>query len=244
MIRKGVTALSILIFLSALFVITMYAQQVVAQIAVNCGDTLTSGMAVRLNSDLRCDGTALLVRGDNVAIDGAGYSIIGNGSGTGLDIQNSSDINVKNLILSNFSLGMHIFGSRNVQSSNNEWKYIPVRRTAIFIRQSIYNGIEFNIFNGNENTTAIEMRDSGNSLIAGNEIKGVPQGIILDNSSNITVKNNLLVNTSTAFNVRKSENITLNGNRMINIPVVNFFNPKNYISIVINISFKIDVSNN
>lgn len=45
--------------------------------------------------------------------------------------------------------GLVIWGARTRQPST-EWRYIPVRRTAIFLRRSIYNGIQWAVFEPND----------------------------------------------------------------------------------------------
>jgi uncharacterized protein len=47
------------------------------------------------------------------------------------------------------STGIVSWGARTV-SSDPEYKYIPVRRTAIFLRVSIYNGIQWAVFEPND----------------------------------------------------------------------------------------------
>ncbi|MCU0306040.1 MAG: phage tail sheath subtilisin-like domain-containing protein [Thermoanaerobaculales bacterium] len=48
-------------------------------------------------------------------------------------------------------VGPTVWGTRTRQP-NSEWRYIPVRRTAIFLRRSIYDGIQWAVFepNGDE----------------------------------------------------------------------------------------------
>lgn len=49
------------------------------------------------------------------------------------------------------SFGPVIWGSRTLSTkANPEWRYVPVRRTAIFIEQSIYNGIQWAVFEPND----------------------------------------------------------------------------------------------
>jgi phage tail sheath protein FI len=45
--------------------------------------------------------------------------------------------------------GLVVWGARTRQPST-EWRYIPVRRTAIFLRRSIYNGIQWAVFEPND----------------------------------------------------------------------------------------------
>jgi uncharacterized protein len=61
---------------------------------------------------------------------------------------NLNPINVN--ALRRFDLaGVVSWGARTV-TSDPEWKYVPVRRTAIMIRRSIYDGIQFAVFEPND----------------------------------------------------------------------------------------------
>ena len=45
--------------------------------------------------------------------------------------------------------GTVVWGSRTLRPSS-EWRYVPVRRTAMFLRKSIYNGIQWAVFEPND----------------------------------------------------------------------------------------------
>ena len=45
--------------------------------------------------------------------------------------------------------GSVIWGARTLQPTS-EWRYVPVRRTAMFLRKSIFNGIHFAVFEPND----------------------------------------------------------------------------------------------
>ncbi len=55
------------------------------------------------------------------------------------------------------SAGVVSFGARTV-TSDPEWRYVPVRRTAIMLRVSIYNGIQFAVFEPNDEPLWAELR--------------------------------------------------------------------------------------
>jgi phage tail sheath protein FI len=56
-----------------------------------------------------------------------------------------------NVIRSFPASGIVIWGARTLATlSNPEYRYIPVRRTAIFLEQSIYNGIQYAVFEPND----------------------------------------------------------------------------------------------
>jgi hypothetical protein len=45
--------------------------------------------------------------------------------------------------------GTVIWGARTLRPSS-EWRYVPVRRTAMFLRKSIFNGIQWAVFEPND----------------------------------------------------------------------------------------------
>jgi phage tail sheath protein FI len=53
--------------------------------------------------------------------------------------------------------GVVAYGARTV-SSDAEWRYIPVRRTAIMLRVSIYNGIQWAVFEPNDEPLWAQLR--------------------------------------------------------------------------------------
>jgi phage tail sheath protein FI len=55
--------------------------------------------------------------------------------------------------------GRVVWGSRTMVPSS-EWRYVPVRRTAIFLRTSIYNGIQWAVFEPNDEPLWASLRAS------------------------------------------------------------------------------------
>jgi phage tail sheath protein FI len=55
--------------------------------------------------------------------------------------------------------GRVVWGARTMQPSS-EWRYVPVRRTAIFLRTSIYNGIQWAVFEPNDEPLWATLRAS------------------------------------------------------------------------------------
>jgi hypothetical protein len=53
--------------------------------------------------------------------------------------------------------GVVAFGARTV-TSDPEWRYVPVRRTAIMLRVSIYHGIQFAVFEPNDEPLWAQLR--------------------------------------------------------------------------------------
>lgn len=62
-----------------------------------------------------------------------------------------------NLIRQFPAAGRIIWGARTI-TSDAEWRYIPVRRMAIFLRVSIYNGIQWAVFEPNDEPLWSQLR--------------------------------------------------------------------------------------
>jgi uncharacterized protein len=73
----------------------------------------------------------------------------------------SDDLNPKgiNALRQIPGAGRVVWGARTMIPSS-EWRYVPVRRTAIFLRTSIYNGIQWAVFEPNDETLWGSLRTS------------------------------------------------------------------------------------
>lgn len=70
-----------------------------------------------------------------------------------------------------------IWGSRTLSTrADPEWRYVPVRRTAIFIEQSIYNGIQWAVFEPNDHPLWASLRANIDSFMNGLFRSGAFQG--------------------------------------------------------------------
>jgi phage tail sheath protein FI len=75
------------------------------------------------------------------------------------------------------SFGPVIWGARTLATkANPEWRYVPVRRTAIFIEQSIYNGIQWSVFEPNDHPLWGSLRANIGSFMNGLFRSGAFQG--------------------------------------------------------------------
>jgi len=76
----------------------------------------------------------------------------------------------------NFSrIGLMVWGARTL-ATNSEWRYIPVRRTAIMIEQSIYEGTQWVVFEPNDHNLWSALRSNIVSFMHGLFRKGAFQG--------------------------------------------------------------------
>jgi len=73
--------------------------------------------------------------------------------------------------------GPVVWGSRTLATkADPEWRYVPVRRTAIMIEQSIYNGIQWAVFEPNKHTLWSSLRANIGSFMNGLFRAGAFQG--------------------------------------------------------------------
>lgn len=73
--------------------------------------------------------------------------------------------------------GHVIWGTRTLSTrANPEWRYVPVRRTAIFIEQSLYNGIQWAVFEPNDHRLWASLRANVDAFMNGLFRSGAFQG--------------------------------------------------------------------
>jgi uncharacterized protein len=64
--------------------------------------------------------------------------------------------------------GIVVWGARTVGGggqSGEEWKYVPVRRTALFIEESLYRGTQWVVFEPNDEPTWSKVRRTVGSFL-------------------------------------------------------------------------------
>ncbi len=73
--------------------------------------------------------------------------------------------------------GSVIWGARTLATkSNPEWRYVPVRRTAAFLKESIYQGIQWSVFEPNDHRLWAALRTNIDSFMNGLFRVGAFQG--------------------------------------------------------------------
>jgi phage tail sheath protein FI len=72
--------------------------------------------------------------------------------------------------------GVVAFGARTVSDSGSEWKYVPVRRMAIMLRTSIYYGIQWAVFEPNDEPLWSQLRLNVSSFMTTLFRQGAFQG--------------------------------------------------------------------
>jgi parallel beta-helix repeat protein len=155
----------------------------------------------------------IVVEKDDVVIDGAGYSLQGNGIENGITLRGINNDAVKNLKLSKFNIGIVIMSSDNnlileniiednfrgldlTASENNtvSGNYIANNVYGIAL-ENIYNKIVENSVTNNSNV-GIFLNGAGYNDIIGNNITDNSRGILVSICyDNVIFHNNLVNNT-------------------------------------------------
>ncbi|UCE15779.1 MAG: right-handed parallel beta-helix repeat-containing protein [Candidatus Bathyarchaeota archaeon] len=132
---------------------------------------------------------SLVVERNNIVVDGAGYTLQGTGSGTGIDLSGRSNVTIKNTEIKLFEYGIGLSSSSNNSISGN------------------------NITN---NFHGIKLYDSSNTTISGNNMKANEgRGIYLSKSSNISISGNDITNNDCGIIISYfSNNNTISGNTL------------------------------
>ena len=76
-------------------------------------------------------------------------------------------------------IGRVVWGSRTLQGADalaSQWKYIPVRRTALYIEQSLYRGLQWAVFEPNDEPLWAQIRLNVGAFMQGLFRQGAFQG--------------------------------------------------------------------
>jgi parallel beta-helix repeat protein len=158
---------------------------------------------------------SIIVKKDNIMIDGSGYAFEGEGNGTGIDLSNRSRVVVKNTRVINFYYGVFLNrSSSNVLSENN----LTNNHGATFLYYSSNNVVWKNTVKGtNANPDGIYLSHSSQNNVSFNTIDGVENGLIVNDFASIDnfVSHNTVMNSLTGMVLRGSHN-TIRNNNMSN----------------------------
>jgi parallel beta-helix repeat protein len=150
---------------------------------------------------------------DGIIIDGAGYTVQGNGAlGKGFILEGRSHVTIKNAEITNFPYGIWLWNcsSNSIYGNNvanNSWGIL-------------LNFSSNNTLSGNNvaNNYGIGLGSSSNNTLSGNNVANNGYGILLDySSSNNTLSGNNVANNGYGILLDySSSNNTLSGNNVAN----------------------------
>jgi len=165
----------------------------------------------------------IVVERDNIVVDGAGYSLQGTGSGTGLELSERINVTISNMEIRDFFYGVYLYSSlKNSLSGNNminnnygirlrcspdnsiSRNNIKNSFYGIWLTGSSNNTINKNNITANNNDGIWLSSSSDHNKVSGNNIKNNGYGIRIDDYSNNIFRNNDVSNNKYNFGVYSS----------------------------------------
>ena len=151
-----------------------------------------------LTGNITSDGDGIVAERDNIIIEGAGYTVQGSGSGTGIYLSGRSNVTLQNINIKRFNNGIVLQGSNNNSVSRNN------------ITEIYWIGIYSSLL-------------SSNNIVSGNNVANNGYGISLSSSSNNIVSKNTVTNNG-LYGITLSDDISVNNTISDNTMTNNSYN--------------------
>ncbi len=156
--------------------------------------------------------TTIEIEKDSITLDGAGYSINGQGYQTGVNISNRTNITIKNLVINQFSVAIRMdHASKNTITGNKMSTF-----TAVHMEKSNDNKITDNVSTRGYGIYG----DGSNNIVMNNSFSGVlsgggnGMGIFLSGNNNKITRNTII--HQIAINMGNSQYNTISNNTILN----------------------------
>ena len=159
---------------------------------------------------------SIFVQRSNIAIDGAGFTLQGSGSGKGIDLPERDYVTIRNMNVKKFTWGIYI--SSYAYHNNISGNTLIDNYHAIYLTDSA----NYNIIAGNtitDNLRGIELHEASNyNTISGNNIRNNEYGIELFGSSthNSIVENTIENNIDDGIHLSQSSDNYIYHNSFFN----------------------------
>ena len=159
----------------------------------------------------------IVVERSNIVVDGAGYTLKGIGSGTGIDLSDRSNVTIKNTEIEAFRIGIRLFQSSfnsiyGNSVTNNDWYGILIHaREHESSNTRVYGN---NITNNGKGI--VLWINSSNTRVYGNNITNNHNGILLYETSNTRVYGNNITNNQYGIELSGSKYTSIYGNNITN----------------------------
>lgn len=162
------------------------------------------------------DGT-ITIEKDNIALDGAGYSLNGAGAATGIELRNRNNVTIKNVKVTAFQNGIALWYSQSISVSGNEIRNCNPNH-GIYSYSSISSIITGNTIENNAGNGIHLSSSSNGNTITQNNIRNNNQGIYLlgDSGSSSISKNSITGNRGDGIRDSGSGNNTISENTVTN----------------------------
>jgi parallel beta-helix repeat protein len=171
---------------------------------------------------------SIVVERDNVVLNGAGYTLQGDGSKNGITLNDVSNTTIKSLKLSSFNIGIVVMGSdgnkilENTITNNSRGldftasenntvskNYIANNQDGVAL-ENMYNNVFDNVITDNSNV-GIFLNGAGYNSIIGNNITKNSRGILVHVCYNNVIYHNNFVNNVIHVETDGSTDIWDNG---------------------------------
>jgi hypothetical protein len=185
-----------LLFVGVLGVASLLPASGASAAVVQCGQFITVDTTLE-NDLLNCPGDGILIDGDNVTLDLNGHTIEGTGSGDGISIVGTADVNVENGVVRDFSNGVQI--SQALGTTVEHLTVVGSRGGAIGVVESENTVVQENTIRSG--LTGISVLNSLITQIEDNHVASATSGIgvttisspgegLPPNSSGVTIQGN------------------------------------------------------
>jgi peptide/nickel transport system substrate-binding protein len=152
---------------------------------------------------------SIVVERDNIVVDGAGYTLQGTGSGTGINLTGRSNVTIKNMKIEVFEYGILLEESSNSTISENK---IVNNIYGVFLNSSSNNTLSGNNITDNGNNGIWLEGSSNHNSISKNNITNNGIGIELYYSSNNSISGNIITSNYYGIELSLSPNNRLRNN--------------------------------
>jgi len=134
-----------------------------------------------LTANITADADGIVIERDNIVVDGAGYTVEGGGSGTGIDLSQRNNVTVKNTTIQNFFYSIYLNHTNKIALINNN---IANNGIGILLNSSLISIVSGNNITNND-WAGVGLISSSNNSISGNSVtNNTWDGIGLTFSSN------------------------------------------------------------
>jgi parallel beta-helix repeat protein len=153
------TPLIVPLVASLVFALSLFTAPPAISASPPCGSTITTDTT--LDSDMTCSGTAITIGAANIILDGAGYTITGDRTGSGIVNPSYPNVTVKNCNITNCDTGIFFgHGADNGTITNNT---LTLNSPGIFLQANSNNTLTSNTANSNAGYISAGIYISGGS---------------------------------------------------------------------------------
>jgi parallel beta-helix repeat protein len=165
----------------------------------DCGSTIAASCTV--NCDLVSFGSCFQVGADSIIVDGNGFAIHGNGTGTGINAVGIARATIRNFDIDNFVTGIALIPKTHLPAKASTQNRLLNNRVdhssqfGIYLSSSTSNTLDGNTVKDNNNGISLQNLSTGNSLSSNIAARSAVDGFYFAASAD---SNTLAGNTSCA----------------------------------------------